>query len=122
MTDARDISILVTLICSIDADDTLHSLIAEVEAVDGSSAHMLEEPEAPLGSKAAGLPLAAFLLDLASKAVPSAIQTIGEWLSRQPPDTVISIKDGDFEFKWSGPTPPDEVNALMRRLVAQRRR
>jgi len=93
------------------------SLIEEINAIPRASAELGMTGSAPAGSKALGIDLAVLVALGGGTLIPSIIGVVRDWLARQPPTTNIDLKLGDFEFKWSGSTPPEQVSDLVAKLI-----
>lgn len=110
---------------SLDADDVAaRSLMAELAAIPRTTIRMAEGVPAPIGSKAVMMDQLATVvvgMSAAGAILPTIITAIRDWLLRQPPQTSIKIKDGDFEFDWSGATAPIAVTDLISRMIERQR-
>jgi hypothetical protein len=106
------------------AEQKLLSLSRELRELSGVTVASTSAGAAPAGFKSLDLSSVALVISSlgGGALLPTVVKTIGEWLNRQPPATELKIKDGDFEFEWSGTTPPAAVERLIAQLVSRRKR
>lgn len=103
------------------AHEAAQALMAELAAVRGLSVDIVETKAAP-GSKSIGLALAEIVAALGGGGalVGQLFGVVKDWLGRQPPQTKLRIKDGGFEFEWSGATPPEYVDRMVGEIAKRR--
>ena len=99
------------------------ALMEELSAIPRLQVGLADGGSAPAGSKAAIVSIAQLVIGLTASGtlLPTVVGVVRDWLVRQPPQTTLKIKDGDFEFEWSGATPPAAVEALLADLTKRRR-
>lgn len=103
-------------------DEAARALLDELSNIPQLSATLAAGETAPAGSKAiaTSLPEIIMALGAAGALLPTIVNTVRDWLIRQPPATTIKIKDGDFELEWSGATPPAAIAESAAQLLARR--
>jgi hypothetical protein len=76
-----------------------------------------EGDAAPEGSKALGTELLALLIKTGIGTLPAIVKTIGDWLVRQPQDTIVEIEVEGKRLSWKGRHPPPEFMAALQKMV-----
>lgn len=104
-------------------EEAARALMTELTDIPRVSTAMAAGGPAPPGSKAVGLGVAEIIIGLgaAGALIPTVVNAVRDWLLRQPPAASLKIKDGDFEFEWTGATPPSQVNELIADLIERRK-
>jgi hypothetical protein len=49
----------------------------------------------------------------ASAILPTLVTVIKDWLLRQPPKTTLRLKEGNFDFQWTGTTSPSQIEETL---------
>ena len=100
-------------------EEVTRALMAELDEVPKSAVTVASAGLAPQGSKALDAGVAGLIVSLgaAGATIPTLITTIRDWLLRQPPTTTLRMRRGDFEFEWTGSTPPEQVNSLLNSMI-----
>jgi hypothetical protein len=109
----------LSFVDDISSEAQLFDLTDELSAVRGVAVTR-PTTAAPTGSKAVDVALLALILDAGVKALPNLLNTIAEWLTRQPRGTKLRLRDGDLEFEWEGGDLPPNMQAALTKLLAKR--
>ena len=74
--------------------------------------------QVPAGSKAGGIGIyeTVIAVSAAGAAIPTLINAIRDWMTRQRPLTTLKIKTADLEIEWTGSQPPEALLALLEEL------
>lgn len=103
-------------------DELVSNLLGELHNIPSIEA-VRAKGIAPQNSKSIGAQLPQIIIGLgaAGALLPTIANVIRDWLTRQPAPTKLRIKDGDFEFEWSGATPTAEIKAQVAQMIEKRR-
>lgn len=115
----------ITVVGSADANESAISLIEALDEVPGirpvpaQSAEPRKASQAQATKSVVFSDLGAIIVALSSAGalLPTIVSVARDWLLRQAPETKLRVKDGDFEFEWSGTTPSDDVMAMVAKIV-----
>jgi hypothetical protein len=103
------------------SEEDLISLAEELSLLRSVRVETAPSGPVPEGSKGLTDSILGILCTGVGNGLPTLFGTLGSWLTRQPAQTKIRLKDGDFEFEWNGDTPPEYVTAALKRALARRK-
>ena len=105
----------------VELDIRARMLLREIRQVPRVSADLGKAEPSGEGAKSVATvaPAIVVALGFAGQVLPSIITKLGDWMSRQPQSTTISLKVGERTVEWSGPNPPPELLETMLASLAQ---
>lgn len=98
-------------------EDALLTLMEEVTAVRGVAAERAIAGPGPEGSKSLGIEVLGIALKAGAGALPHAIRSVIDWLTRQRPDTSVRFEKDGQVLEVTGQMRADQIDALIAKLT-----
>lgn len=97
------------------------TLVEELTQIRGVGVRRATAGQVPAGAKSVdGGSLTELVISLsaAGAILPTLVTVIKDWLLRQPPKTILRLKEGNFDFQWTGTTPPRQIEEKLIQILA----